>query len=142
MSDFSRFMKQNQIKEENTKYAATKSLVDENGKPLLWEIRPITTSMNDDIIEECSYDVQIPGKPGMYRTKVNQSKFKARLICASVVYPNLNSVELQNSYGVRSDVELIKEMIPNSGEYNRFIEFINDFKDFTSLQEDVDEAKN
>ena len=65
MSDFSRFMKQNQIKEENTKYAATKGLVDENGKPLLWEIRPITTSMNDDIIEECSYDVQIPGKPGI-----------------------------------------------------------------------------
>jgi hypothetical protein len=142
MSEFSRFMKQNQIKKENTTYPATESLVDEDGKALLWEIRPITTSMNDAIVDECSYEVQVTGKLGLYRTKVNQSKLKAKVICASVVYPNLHDKKLQDSYGVSSDIELIKEMIPTSGEYNRFVEFINDFNGFTSMQEDVDEAKN
>lgn len=142
MSDFSRFMKQNQVRVENTTYAATKSLTDEEGNPLLWEVRPISTSQNEEIVEACSYDVQVTGKPGLYRTKVNQSKLKAMLICASVVYPNLNDAQLQDSYGVKNNVELIKEMIPNSGEYNRFLEFINDFNGFTSMQEDVDKAKN
>ncbi len=35
MSNFSRFMKKNKIQKQNTTFAATKSLLDENGKPLL-----------------------------------------------------------------------------------------------------------
>ena len=34
MSNLSRFLKDNKIKKENIKYAATKSLVDEKGNPL------------------------------------------------------------------------------------------------------------
>ena len=36
MSKFSKFMKANKIEKKNGMYAATKSLVDENGKPLEW----------------------------------------------------------------------------------------------------------
>ena len=34
MSALTRFLRQNKIQKENTKYAATKSLVDEQGNPL------------------------------------------------------------------------------------------------------------
>ncbi len=40
MSDFTRFMKKNKTPRTSTTYAATKSLLDENGEPLLWTIRP------------------------------------------------------------------------------------------------------
>lgn len=43
MSNLSRFLKENKKVKENTKYAATKSLTDEKGNPLEWEIRPLTT---------------------------------------------------------------------------------------------------
>ena len=36
MSKFSKFMKANKAVKENEKYAATSSLRDEAGKPLLW----------------------------------------------------------------------------------------------------------
>ena len=42
MADFKSFMKENQKKKEHVFYAATKSLCDENGKPLEWEFRQIT----------------------------------------------------------------------------------------------------
>ena len=46
MPDFNRFMKQNKVKKENKKYAPTKSLTDEKGKPLEFEFRQLTSKEN------------------------------------------------------------------------------------------------
>lgn len=143
MSNLSRFLKDNKIKKENTTYAATKSLVDEKGKPLLWTIKPLTTKENDAIRDECTIEVPIKGRTGAYREKLNISKYMAKLIVASVVEPDLNNKELQDSYGVMGAEDLIKEMIDNAGEYNAFAEFIQKFNGFTeTIQDEVDEAKN
>lgn len=143
MSNLSRFLKENKITKENTKYAPTKSLVDENGEPLEWEIKTITTKENDAIRDDCMIEVQIPGKPGMYRQKLNTSKYIAKMICACVVFPDLYNKELQDSYGVMTPEDLIKEMVDNPGEYNDFAEFIQKYNGFdTTLDEKVDEAKN
>ena len=74
MSSFSRFMKKNKVVKENTTFPATKSLIDENGDPLLWTIKPLTTRENDDIRDDCMIEVQVKGKPGVYRPKLNTSK--------------------------------------------------------------------
>jgi hypothetical protein len=143
MSNFSRFMKANKIQKENTTYAATKSLTDENGKPLEWVIKPLSTRENDSIRDDCMIEVPVKGKPNMYRPKLNSSKYLAKMICASVVEPNLYDKELQDSYGVMTPEDLIKEMIDDPGEYNAFANFIQDFNGFNvSLEEKVDEAKN
>ena len=47
MSNFAAFMKGNKKHRPNELYAATKSLTDENGVPLLWELRPVTTRENE-----------------------------------------------------------------------------------------------
>ncbi|MBS4900636.1 MAG: hypothetical protein KHZ87_07785 [Clostridiales bacterium] len=143
MSNFSRFMKSNKIQKENTTYAATKSLVDEEGKPLLWTIRPLSSKDNEEIREACTMDVPITGKPGMFRPKLNSSKYLAKMICASVVEPDLYDSELQDSYGVMKPEDLILEMVNDPGEYAEFGAFIQKFNGFTeSLEEKVDEAKN
>ena len=50
MSNFSKFMKENKKIKQNTKYPATKSLCDDNGKPLEWTIKPLTSTENDTYV--------------------------------------------------------------------------------------------
>ena len=143
MSNFSRFMKSNKIMKENTTFAATKSLTDENGEPLKWTIKPLTTSENENIRESCMIDVPVTGKPNMFRPKLNTAKYIAKMAAASVVEPNLYDKELQDSYGVMTPEDLLREMIDDPGEYNDFVAFIQDFNGFnTTLADKVEEAKN
>lgn len=142
MSNFSNFMKANKIQKQNVMHPVTKSLTDENGAPLLWEIRPLTTKENEAIRESCTRDVPVTGKPNMYRPKTDMNKYQTKLICAAIVNPDLNNVELQNSYGVMSAEELIKEMVDDPAEYTDLMVFVQQLSGFKTLQEEVDEAKN
>lgn len=142
MSKFSKFLKANKVERKNTTYAATASLVDENGKPLEWQIKPLETSETQRIQDECT--IEIPtGKPNQYRTKLLTTKYMKKLICASVIEPNLFDSELQDSYGVKTPEELIVQMIDDPGEYNAFGVFVQEFNNLNKgLQDKVDEAKN
>lgn len=142
MSKFSKFMKANKIQKQNVMHPVTKSLTDENGEPLLWEIKPLTTKENESIRESCTIEVPVKGKPNQYRPKVDMNKYQTKLICAAVVSPDLNDVELQNSYGVMTPEDLIKEMVDDPAEYTDLMVFIQQLSGFKSLQEEVDEAKN
>ena len=143
MSDLSRFMKANKIKRENTTFAATKSLVDAKGNPLPWTIKPLTTKENDAIRDECMIEVPVKGKPNMFRPKLDTSKYIGKMICACVVEPNLYDKDLQDSYGVMSPDDLLKEMIDDPGEYQEFATFVQNFNGFnTTLEDKVEEAKN
>ena len=142
MSDLTRFLKKNKKIKENTTFPVTRSLADEKGKPLLWTIRPVSTSENDALRDECMIDVQIPGKPGMYRPKLQSSKYIAKLLATSVVEPNLHDKNLQDSYGAMTPEELLKEMVDDPGEYSDFTAFVQKFNGFTNMEDKVDEAKN
>ena len=136
-------MKKNKIVKENTTYAVTKSLIDENGNPLVWTIKPLTTKENDAIRDECMIDVPVKGKPNVFRPRLNTSKYIAKMLCACVVEPNLYDKELQDSYGVMTPEELLKEMVDNAAEYDAFTTFVQNFNGFNGTIEDkVEEAKN
>lgn len=137
-----RFLKGNKIMKENTMFPATKTLLDEKGVPLDWEIKHLSTKENENIRDSCTYDVQVTGKPNLYRPKLNTSAYIAKIMVASIVEPNLYNAELQDSYGVKTPEELLKEMIDDPGEYNRLAEFIQNFNGFTTMENKVDEAKN
>lgn len=143
MSALSAFLKKNKKTRSNTKYAATKSLVDETGKPLEWEVKPISTREDEEIRDDCTKEVPITGKPGMYRQKLDTSAYLSKILVASVVEPNLYSAELQDSYGVKTPEELVKEMVDDPGEYQDFVLFVQKYNGFTeSLEDKVEEAKN
>jgi hypothetical protein len=136
-------MKKNKIAKENTTFPATKSLVDEKGEPLLWTIKPLTTRENDDIRDACMIEVPVKGKPNVYRPKLDTSKYIAKMICACVVEPNLYDTELQDSYGVMTPEELLKEMIDDPGEYQTLASFVQGYNGFdATLDDKVEEAKN
>lgn len=143
MSDLSRFLKKNKKIKENVQYAVTKSLTDEKGQPLLWEIRPLTSKETNRLTDECTFQEQVPGKPNVFRNKINSTKLLQKMMVASVVFPNLNDKDLQDSYGVMTPEELITEMVDDPGEYNNFGKYLNELNGFNEgINEKVEEAKN
>ncbi len=142
MTDLKLFFKKNKIERENVEYVATESLRDENGNPLKWIIKPLKTVQAEAIREECTIDVPVTGKMGMYRPKFNNKKYIAKLITTAVVYPDLNDVELQESYGVMGAEQLIVEILDNPSEYNRLVEFVSDMIIGKDINTEVKEAKN
>lgn len=143
MSNFSRFMKSNKIVKENGFYAPTRSLCDENGKPLEWEFRHITSKENDGLRDDCTIEVPVTGKPNMFRPKVQSSKYMQKMVAASVVMPDLYDKELQDSYGVTTPEELLLAMVDDPGEYNDLLSFVQKFQGFNvSFNDKVEEAKN
>lgn len=143
MSKFSRFMRENKAEKVNGKYAPTRSLCDENGKPLEWEFRHITSKENEALRDECTIEVPVTGKPNMFRPRVQSGKYVQKMIAASVVYPDLRDAELQDSYGVKTPEDLLLAMVDDPGEYNELTAFTQRFQGFdTSFNDKVEEAKN
>lgn len=143
MSNLSLFLKKNKRVRENAFYAATKSIVDANGEPVKWEIRPLTTAEDEALREACTYDAPIPGKKGQFRTKIDVNAYMNKQMCAAIVYPDLNNAELQDSYEVRTPEDLLKELVDDPSEYADLRNFIQELSGFDKdLTEEVEEAKN
>lgn len=143
MSKFAKFMKSNKTVKENGFYAATKSLCDENGNPLEWEFKHITSKGNEEIRENCTIDIPVTGKPNMFRPKLKSSLYIQRMIAASVVVPDLFDSELQDSYSVKTPEDLLMAMVDDPGEYNDLAAFVQKFQGFNvSFEDKVNEAKN
>ncbi len=143
MSKFSKFMKANKIEKKNEMHAVTKSLCDENGKPLEWEFKHITSKENELIREECMTEVPVKGKRNVYRPKFKTAQYIQKMIAASVVTPDLFDVELQNSYGVANPEDLLLTMVDDPGEYNDLADYVQKLQGFNvSFDDMVDEAKN
>lgn len=141
MSDFRAFFKENKKQKEHQFYAATKSICDEKGEPLKWELRQLTSREVDEIRDQNTVEVQIPGKPGMYRNRVNTSRMNLDMVCASIVSPDLNNAKLQDSYGVKTAGDLLQEMIDNPGEYMNLVQFVTEMNGY-DLDEEVEAVKN
>lgn len=143
MSKFTAFMKQNKVQKQNEKYAPTTSLVDEKGNPLKWEFKHITSKENEQLRDACTTEVQVTGKPNVYRPKTDTAKYIAKMIVSATVFPDLYDSELQDSYGVKTPEELLYAMVDDAGEYQEFTLWMQRFQGFTkSLEDKVDEAKN
>ena len=135
-------MKTNKTEKTNERYAPTKSLVDENGEPLEWEFRHLTSKEDESIRDECTFDVAVIGKPNMYRPKVKTGLYIKKMIVTSVVEPDLYDAELQDSYGVKKPEDLLMAMVDDPGEYNDLAAFVQKMNGYSSFDEKVDEAKN
>ena len=143
MSKFSRFMKANKIAKPNEKYAPTTTLQDENGEPLKWEFKQITSKENEALRDSCTIEVPVKGKPNLYRPKVKTAEYLAKMIVASTVYPDLYDKELQDSYGVMTPEELLYAMVDNAGAYHASPVWLQQSQGFTTrLDDNADEATN
>lgn len=79
----------------------------------------------------------------MFRPQFDGNGYLVKMAAACIVSPNLNDKELQDSYGVMGAEQLIVEMIDSPGEFNAFMDKIQEFHGFKqTFQDKVEEAKN
>ena len=148
MTDLKLFFAENAELEENVKYVASKKFKGKDGQPLEWEIKALSADENDAIKKQCIARKQIPGKRGQYTNEFDNIKYISLLCVNSIVSPDLNNAELQDSwskkvgYQIMNGSDLLKVML-NSGEYDMLsnkVQEVNGYLD--DINEDIEEAKN
>lgn len=135
MSDFSMFLKENVKPVEDIEYVATKRIVDADGNPVKWILRPVTSKVENAIKDEC---IKFKAKERNF----DIAKYNTKICAAAVVFPNLKSAELQDNYGVRGEEELLLALLPIAGEFNALLAKVQEINDPEPLEELIDEAKN
>ncbi len=136
--DLKIFLNEGKKAEETFEYVATKKFKDEKGNGVAWKFKKLSIDEYESLRDECtSINFADKGK-----TKFNNILFNKKFVCKSVVEPNLNSVELQDSYGVKKPEDLITKLFDNAGEYYSLLDYLLKVNGFKSFEEDVEEAKN
>ena len=141
--DIKAFLKQNALECENEKYVASDRFIDDNKKPIEWEIKPISTDEDAQLRDEHMKMQEVAsGKKRIKVPQLNQSAYLCALAVRCPVSPNLNSAELQDSYGVKGAERLLKRML-TPGEYYAYLEEIQRVNGFDiGLVDKVEDAKN
>lgn len=136
------FLAENAVQVENIKFVVSKRFLDGEGNPIPWEIKTITGTEDEALRKSCAKRVPIPGKKNQYQKETDYDQYLGKLAVACTVFPDLNNKELQDSYKVMGAEALLKTML-TPGEYADFISKVQEVCGFdTTLQEDVDTAKN
>ncbi len=136
---FKEFMLQNAVKVENEKYVVSDRFTDEEGKPIEWELRTISRQEEEEIMRTCYKPIERNGKKS---NEFDEMLFTGKVIASCVVYPELDDVELQNSYGVMSSDKLLKNMLTSSEFLRLQIKVHNIGRKRMTLSEKVEQAKN
>lgn len=133
------FLAQNAVQTETKEVYVSKRFI-EDGKSVPFVIKAITEGKNSQIRAACmSFDVN----KGKGKKNFDSEKYLRRMCVASVVSPELDNAELQESYGVVGAEELlVKMLLP--GEYAALLEAIQKLNGFEAedFEEKEEEVKN
>lgn len=138
MSNLSGFLAQNKVKTDNIFYPASKSFLDENGEVLKWELRALTTDEDVSIRDSCQ-TIEVTKK--RQKVSFNSNLYYQKMVAKSVVFPDLLNAELQDSYGVKNEFDLLGKMLL-PGEFADLSAKVTDLCGFDAMDEQVDEVKN
>ncbi|MBS7527848.1 phage portal protein [Fusibacter paucivorans] len=120
--------------------ASTRFKID--NEPVSWQLQSITADVDKSIRKSSTKHVPVPGKRGQFTKDTDYDLYLTKLCVACIKYPDLNSKELQDSYGVMCAEDLLGKMLL-PGELNNLqmkVQEINGYS--TSMDELVEEAKN
>ncbi len=137
--NFNEFMLQNAVKVENEKYVASERFLGEDGQPMEWELRTLTKMEEEEIMRSCYKAIE---KNGKVLNSFDDILFTGKVVASSVVYPELNNRELQDSYRTMSNDQLLKAML-TANEYLRLQVKLNVMgSKKVTLNDKVEQAKN
>lgn len=133
--ELSFFLAENVEQVEPVEIAVSKRIKDADGNPIVWKIKPVPTEIANVIQNEC-----IVGK-GKDRN-FDMVKYQQKMAAASVIYPNLNNAQLQDSWGVRTPDALLMKMLSDPMEFNVVFAIATGTTSGEAFEELVNEAKN
>ncbi len=135
------FLKQNAKIVTEVEYVASKRFTDESGEPIVWRIRVLTNKELEKLRDKFTKKVFEPGTRKS-EEQFNVKDFTDELVTRTVAFPTLDDIDLQNSWGVSSEIDLVKAML-NGGEYTDLTRAIQEANGFeTGFEDKVKEVKN
>lgn len=144
MSNLAAFFAHNKKQNGNIKRAISKNFLDEQGKPIKWEFAPVSPERDSELKSESTKRSMITqGKrKGQFNTDFDHFKYQRLLTVESIVFPNLNDKELQDSYGVMGADVLLGKMltIGEIADASSAAQEANGYE--AELEELVEEVKN
>lgn len=142
MSNLKAFLKQNAAQEENMRFVASKRFLDDNKKPMVWEICAITSEQDEALRKCCTRKVAIKGRKGAMMPETDWTEYLGKLAAECTVFPNLNDKDLQDSYGIMGADKLLKVML-KPGEFTDYTSRVQEINGFDiSIDDQVEDAKN
>lgn len=133
MSKFKAFLKGNVKEVEN---ASLK--LDRFDEAII--LRPLESGESDLISDRCYKNK--PGRKGKQERVFDAVRYNREICVASMVHPDLNDSELQESYGVRGADNLFSKLFL-LGEANQILEKVSDISGLdTSMDDEIEAAKN
>lgn len=140
MKDLKFFLKQNTIPVENQEVEVSKRFKDDAGNTVKFEIKSISNEMDDALRKQNTR--QVKKAKGVVVPELDQQKYFVDLVLKSLVYPDLDDKELQDSWGVMDSRELINAMLL-PGEYTALLQEVQKINGWDLNIEDIkDEVKN
>ena len=134
------FFKESAIPVRNVEVVVSKRFVGEDGKILKFEIKSISNEEDDKLRKQ--FTTQKKMKQGVYKPELDVAGFYKALVTKCTVFPDFNSVELQNTYNVMCAEDLLNSMLL-PGEYNTLLQEIQSINGWDiDVEEAKDEVKN
>ena len=130
------------VEMENIKFAASKRFVDENGSPVIWELKPVTTEEDEALRKSCTRKVPVAGKLGQFTMETDYDLYLGKLAAQCTVSPNLNDSQFQDRVVVMGSDKLLKALL-RPGEYAFYLKKVQEINGFDiNAEELVNQAKN
>ena len=140
-NNLSAFLKENVKIESEVGYVASDRITDENGKPVEWKIQVLTAQELERMRDRHTKKVLVPGTRE-YKEKYDAEVFNSELLTSTIIYPELDDMELQNSWGVNDADQLLKVML-KPGEYADLANAVSEAQGFkVGMDDKVKEVKN
>lgn len=102
------FFKNKAKQVDDVRVVVSERFTDKEGKPLEWVLHPISTKTVQEINKKNTVTKLVNGKRV---EETNKENLDADLLEHVVLYPRLNDVELQDSYGVTNVNDLLSTML-------------------------------
>jgi len=141
MRSLSAFLKQNALPAKNKFVVISERFIDEDGKPMQWELRPIPEKENAKLREDCmKRDYSKQARKNGTTIDFDTTLYTQKLLAASVVYPDLKDSQLQGNYGVVGEDTLLVELLFND-EYALLRDEVDNFNSYLSRNQEEDKAE-
>lgn len=105
------FLKQNKKAEKPIEIFVSENFIDEKGKPVPFVLKIISSEEADLISDTCIEPVIDPQTRRKVGQEVNQKRLQQELLVKSIVTPDLEDKETQDSWGAHNSVDLLNKML-------------------------------
>lgn len=147
------FMREAAKTEEIVKVPGPETMLDENGSPIMLEVKILSNETIQDINDMCTQRVMAVDKNGKpyiengevaFKKTINNRKVTGHILAEALVYPDLKDPELMKFFNCFDISEMAAKVFPKVDEYMHVTQAVLSALGFGRDPDDglVDTAKN